>query len=98
MDCNGLLFWLRLFSNASPVQSRQKATASPHKGNPSVPWSEVAQPHEISVLGTRNPHVSVQVSDAQSLLPIRNCNVYQHPSSQCNNAAEINLCMLTLQE
>lgn len=96
INFNGLLFWRHLFSNASPEQNQQKATASPHKDNPNAPWYEVAQPHEINVLGTRSPHVLAQASDAQSLLPARNLNVYDNCSNQCNNISELNLRMLTL--
>lgn len=81
-----LLFWLRLFSSASPVQSQQKATASPHKGNPSAPLAGVAQPHGINVLGTKSPHVSAQVFDALSLPPVINVNIAQYLSSQYNLA------------
>lgn len=69
MKC--LPFWPLLFSIASLVQSLQRATAFPHRGNPNELWAVLVQLYETDVLGTRNLHVLVQGSDVLFLLPVR---------------------------
>lgn len=56
------------------MQSLQRATAFPHRGNPNELLAGLVRLYETDVLGTRNLHVSVQGFDVLFLLPVKSKN------------------------